>query len=140
MPTFQHFEIPVDDIERGQKSYKDVFRWTMQKWSNPADPSQDNFMFETNDEKGNKGIGGWLMKRQSPQQTVTNYVTVSSINEYTSKIKSTGGKIIMQRTEIPHMGYIMVFMDTEKICSDYTNQKKNNNLFFFYIYSTHKCN
>jgi predicted enzyme related to lactoylglutathione lyase len=113
MPTVQHFEIPVDDIDRAQKFYKDVFSWNMQKWSNPSDPSQEYFMFETSDEGGNKGIGGGLMKRQSPHQTVTNYVTVSSIDEYTSKVEQSGGKIIMPKTEIPDMGYILVFMDTE---------------------------
>lgn len=70
-------------------------------------------MFETSDESANKGIGGGLMKRQSPQQTVTNYVTVSSIDQYDSKIEQSGGKIIMQKTEIPNMGYILVFIDTE---------------------------
>jgi predicted enzyme related to lactoylglutathione lyase len=113
MPTVQHFEIPVDDVDRAQKFYEDVFSWNMQKWSNPTDPSQEYFMFETSDESGNKGIGGGLMKRQSPQQTVTNYVTVSSIDEYTSKVEQSGGKIIMPKTEIPDMGYIVVFMDTE---------------------------
>lgn len=113
MPTVQHFEIPVDDLERAQKFYNDTFSWSMQKWSNPSDPSQEYFMFETNDESGNKGIGGGLMKRQSPNQTVTNYITVSSIDEYTSKIEQSGGKIIMPKTEIPKMGYIVVFMDTE---------------------------
>lgn len=113
MPTVQHFEIPVDDVDRAQKFYKDVFSWNMQKWSNPADPSQEYFMFETTDEGGNKGIGGGLMKRQSPQQTVTNYITVSSIDEYTSKVEQSGGKIIMPKTEIPDVGYILVFMDTE---------------------------
>ncbi|WP_148685742.1 VOC family protein [Candidatus Nitrosocosmicus hydrocola] len=113
MPTVQHFEIPVDDVDRAQKFYKVVFSWSMQKWSNPTDPSQEYFMFETSDESGNKGIGGGLMKRQSPQQTVTNYVTVSSIDEYTSKVEQSGGKIIMPKTEIPDIGYILVFMDTE---------------------------
>ena len=55
-------------------------------------------MFETSDESANKGIGGGLMKRQSPQQTVTNYVTVFSIDQYASKIGQSGGKIIMQKT------------------------------------------
>ncbi len=113
MPTVQHFEIPADDTDRAQKFYNEVFGWSMQRWNNPADPSQDYIMFETKDDEGNKGIGGGLMKRQSPQQAVTNYVTVSSVDEYTSKIKQSGGKIVMQKTEIPDMGYIVVFLDTE---------------------------
>lgn len=113
MPTVQHFEIPADDVERCQKFYKNVFGWEMKNEISGANPGQDYWMFETQDENGNKGIGGGLMKRQSSQQTVTNYITVLSIDEFSSKVEQSGGKIIMNKTEIPDMGYIVVFMDTE---------------------------
>jgi predicted enzyme related to lactoylglutathione lyase len=70
-------------------------------------------MFQTLDEKGNTGLGGGLMKRQSPQHTVTNFITISSIEEYSSKIERSGGKIIMPKTEIPNMGFFAVFLDSE---------------------------
>ena len=53
------------------------------------------------------------MKRQSPQHTVTNYITVSSVDEYTSKLERAGGKVIIPKTEIPNMGFYAVFLDTE---------------------------
>ena len=53
------------------------------------------------------------MKRQFPSHTVTNYVTVRSVDEYTSGIEKAGGKIIIRKTEIKDMGYIVVFLDTE---------------------------
>lgn len=49
-------------------------------------------MFETKDDKGNNGIGGGMMKWIGPEHTVTNYITVSSIDEYSSKIKKSDGK------------------------------------------------
>jgi uncharacterized protein len=113
MPTVQHFEIPADDVERAIKFYKGVFEWTMQKLGNPQDPSKDYWFFDTKDENGNKGIGGGLMKRQAPEHSVTNYITVRSVDDYASKIEEAGGKVIMPRTEIPNMGFIIVFLDTE---------------------------
>ncbi len=113
MPTVQHFEIPADDVERASKFYTGVFEWKMQKLANPEDPSKDYWFFDTKDENGNKGIGGGLMKRQAPEHSVTNYITVPSIDDYASKIEEAGGKVIMPKTEIPKMGFILVFLDTE---------------------------
>ena len=113
MPTVQHFEIPADDVERASKFYTGVFEWKMQKLANPEDPSKDYWFFDTKDENGNKGIGGGLMKRQAPEHSVTNYITVPSIDDYASKIEEAGGKVIMPKTEILKMGFILVFLDTE---------------------------
>jgi predicted enzyme related to lactoylglutathione lyase len=113
MPTVQHFEIPADDVERASKFYTMVFEWNMQKLANPEDPSKDYWFFDTKDENGNKGIGGGLMKRQAPEHSVTNYITVPSVDDYVSKIEKAGGKVIMPKTEIPEMGFILVFLDTE---------------------------
>jgi uncharacterized protein len=113
MPTVEYFQIPADDISRAQEFYKKVFGWEMQKWNNSENSEQEYWMFQTKDEKGNPGLGGGLMKRQSPQHTVTNFITVSSIEEYSSNIEQSDGKIIMSKTEIPNMGFFAVFLDTE---------------------------
>ncbi|MDP8906985.1 MAG: VOC family protein [Thermoproteota archaeon] len=31
MSTIQHFDIPVDDLDRSQKFYNDVFGWDIKK-------------------------------------------------------------------------------------------------------------
>ena len=113
MPTIQHFEISADDVDRAQKFYKDVFGWTMQKWNDSEHPGQEYWFFETKDDKGNPGIGGGMMKRQDPSQAITNYVTVSSIDEYSSKIEQSGGKVMMPKTKVSDMGYIAVCLDSE---------------------------
>ena len=113
MPIVQHFEIPADDVDRSQRFYKEVFGWEMQKWNNPENPEKDYWYFETKDDKGNTGIGGGMMKRQSPEHTVTNYITVSAIDEYTSKLEQAGGKVIIPKTKIPDMGFYAVFLDSE---------------------------
>jgi uncharacterized protein len=113
MPTVEYFQIPADNINRAREFYKKVFGWEMQKWSNSENSEQEYWMFQTKDDEGNPGLGGGLMKRQSPQHTVTNFITVSSIEEYSSKIEQLGGKIVMPKTEIPNMGFFSVFLDSE---------------------------
>ena len=113
MPTIQHFEIAADDVARAQKFYKDVFGWTMQKWRESENPEQEYWFFETKDDKGRPGIGGGMMKRQDPSQAITNYVTVSSIDEYSSKIEQAGGKVMMPKTKVSDMGFIAVCLDSE---------------------------
>jgi uncharacterized protein len=113
MPTVQHFEIPADNISRAQEFYKKVFGWSMQKASNSENPEKDYWHFETQDDDGNKGLSGGMMKRQAPEHTVTNYITVSSIEQYQSKIEQHGGKIMIKKTEIPNMGFFTIFTDSE---------------------------
>jgi uncharacterized protein len=69
-------------------------------------------MYETEDENGNKGITGELMKRNI-LPTVTNYILVNSIDEYISKINKSGGRVTVQKTEIPNLGFYEMFLDSE---------------------------
>ncbi len=113
MPTVQYFEIPADDLERAQKFYKQVFGWNIQKWDDKENPEQEYYMFETRDDDGNPGLGGGMLKRQSPQHTITNYITVSSVDEYASKIEQSGGMVMMPKIKVTEMGYIAVCLDSE---------------------------
>ena len=113
MPAIEHFESPADDIQRAVGSYRDIFNWELEKWANPENPNMDYWFIKTKDEKGNLGISGGMMKRQSSDRKVTNYITVGSIDEYTIKITEKGGKIVIPKTEIPNMGYFTVFLDGE---------------------------
>nr|MBA3751141.1 VOC family protein [Nitrosopumilus sp.] len=108
----QHFDIPIDDLDRAQKFYNDVFGWDMKKVSNPVNPQVELWMCETEDLNGNKGITGGLMKRKS-LPTVTNYIAVLSIDECVSKIEQSGGKVTVPRTEIPNIGFFAMFQDSE---------------------------
>jgi uncharacterized protein len=124
MPTVQHFEIPADDVTRVQKFYKDVFGWEMKKEISGKNPDEDYYMFKTQDEKGNEGITGGMMKRQSPHHTVTNYITISSIDEYTTKIEHSGGKAIMPKMPVTDMGYIRIYIDSENNMFGLFEEKK----------------
>lgn len=125
MPVVEHFEIPVDNITRAQKFYGDVFGWKMQKWVDRKDPNLDYWGFETHDNEGNRGTTGGMMKRQGSDHTVTNYVEVSSIDEYVPKIVGNGGKIIEPRTDVDgHGTYTLIFLDSENNMFGLVESKK----------------
>jgi hypothetical protein len=109
MATICHFEIPVDDVERAKKFYSELFGWKIEKWSGPM----EYWMISTTDEKGEKGIDGGIMKRQNPQQPITCYFDVPSIKDYSDKVESLGGKIVVPKTAVPNVGYFAVCSDTE---------------------------
>ena len=72
MPTIVHFEIPSDDIERSKKFYNELFGWNIEKWPGLSE-GMEYWLISTVDDKGNKALGGGMMKRQSPQQHGINY-------------------------------------------------------------------
>ena len=118
MPTIVHFQIPVDDIERSKKFYNDLLGWKFDKFPSPAGSEampegMEYWMISTVDDKGNKAVGGGMMKRQSPQQGITNYFDVKSVQEYSAKVEQLGGKVLTPRTPVPGMGYFAVCTDTE---------------------------
>ena len=112
MPTIGHFEIPADDLDRAKKFYSDLFGWKIEKWDDPK-VGMDYLLINTTDSKGNKGLGGGLIKRRHPQHSVTDYVEVDSIDEYSNKVTKLGGRIVVPKTAIPTIGYFAVFLDTE---------------------------
>ena len=98
-----HFEVPADDVERAKKFYQDLFGWKIE----PAEGGYNLINV------GDPGPGGGMMARQAPGQGITVYINVESVDDYSKKIQSLGGTIIMPKTAVPTMGYFAVFMDTE---------------------------
>ena len=122
MPTIVHFEIPADDVEKAKKFYTDLFGWKIEKlsvtddsWLTSAATAQpmEYWIITTTDDKGNKALGGGIMKRQMPEHRVTNYIGVRSVDEYSSKVEKLGGKVIAPKHTVPGMGYFALCIDTE---------------------------
>ena len=128
MPTIVHFEIPADDIERSRKFYNDLFGWKIEKWpgiegendgggqqltSAATGQPMEYWIVTTTDDKGNKALGGGIMKRQMPEHRVTNYIGVKSVDEYSSKVEKLGGKVVAPKHAVPGMGYFAICLDTE---------------------------
>ena len=115
MPTIVHFEIPADDVERSKKFYSDLFGWKIEKFTGQTGGGEDMdyWMITTTDDKGNKALGGGIMKRQGPQQPIINHIDVKSVDEYSKKVQQLGGKVHVPKTAVPGMGYFAICLDTE---------------------------
>jgi predicted enzyme related to lactoylglutathione lyase len=76
-PTIVHFEIPADDLERARKFYSTLFGWKIER----MDAEMEYWMIsQSGDTSDKSSLGGGLMKRKDPQQSVLNYVGVPSID------------------------------------------------------------
>jgi predicted enzyme related to lactoylglutathione lyase len=112
MFTVVHFEIPADDVERAQKFYGELFGWKIEKF--PGTTPMDYWEIATGAEKGAMGLlGGGMMKRQAPQQQITIYIDVPSVDAYVDKVTKLGGRVCFPKTAVPGMGYFAVCLDQE---------------------------
>jgi predicted enzyme related to lactoylglutathione lyase len=109
MPTLVHFDIPVDSIDRAKHFYESLFNWKIEK----VPGEMPYFMIETTDLDGVVSIGGGMSERESPEQRITNFIGVSSIEEYVDKVETLGGEILQPITPIAGWGFLAVCMDTE---------------------------
>lgn len=101
------FNIPADDLKRAQKFYKSLFGWKISPFRGMKD-----FM-EINTGGPDASPNGGLTERHSKDETVLNYISVDSVDKFSTKIAKLGGKICMPKTAVPNMGYFAVCQDTE---------------------------
>jgi uncharacterized protein len=118
IPTIVHFEIPADDVARARKFYSNLFGWKIEKIEIKKDgETMDYWMISTssgeNSNEKSSHLEGGLIKRQHPQQPNLNYISVSSIDEYSNKVEELGGKVVLPKTEIRGYGFFAVCIDTE---------------------------
>ena len=109
MPTIVHFDVASDDLERAKRFYEALFNWEMES----APGMTDYYLIETTDLEGKRGVGGGLGKRGEPNQRITSYIGVDSVDDYSSKVKKLGGKVIQSKMTVPGWGYLAICMDTE---------------------------
>ncbi|HTL54201.1 MAG TPA: VOC family protein [Candidatus Limnocylindrales bacterium] len=103
------FEIAADNPERAKKFYSKLFGWKIKKM--PGSMSMPYWLIDTGG--ADASPDGGMMPRQSPQQSVTNYVIVASVEKAAAKVEQLGGKIIRPKAPVPQMGYFVVCQDTE---------------------------
>lgn len=101
------FEIPADNPERAKKFYGELFGWKIEKFSGMTD------YWHIDTGGGDDTPDGGLMARQHPEQPITNYVAVASVDESAAKVQQLGGKICKPKTAVPQMGFFVICQDTE---------------------------
>ena len=99
-----HFDIPVDDVEKARKFYTQVFGW---KFSKADMLGMEYWLINT----GSKEVGGGLYKKVKPNQVPANYAGVKSIDASMKKFQKAGGKIILEKMEVPKMGWVGMGLD-----------------------------
>ena len=108
-----HFAVHADDVERARAFYEAVFGWSFEAWGPP-----DFYLIHTGPES-DRGIHGALQKRQVPLiegQGVSAYecsISVSDVAAIAKAIGENGGEIVVPATEIPTVGTLVQFRDTE---------------------------
>jgi len=121
MPTIVHFDLPADDLERAKKFYEKLFDWKFNQVPMPT----PFYLIETKDLNGNPAVGGGMGKRRLPGQNSMNFIGVTSIEEYITKVKKLGGNIITPKTAAPGYGYLAVCVDTENNTFGLWQEDKN---------------
>ena len=106
-PTICWFEIPADDPQRAKKFYGSLFGWQIQKFPG----AEDYWHIDTG--SGDRTRDGGLILRKHPEQSNTNYVAVSSVEDAAAKVEKLGGTICKPKTAVPQMGYFVICQDTE---------------------------
>lgn len=102
------FEAPADDLKRAKKFYSSLFGWKFAKL--PASIA-DYWHIDTGGKDASPD--GGLMPRMHPEQSITIYVSVPSVDKAVAKVQKLGGTICKPKTAVPHMGYFAMCEDTE---------------------------
>ncbi len=107
MPKVVHFELSADDPKRAMKFYENVFGWKFQHWGD-----QKYWLASTGNEK-EMGINGAIQPRRPESAPVVNTISVTHLDESIKKIEENGGRVITDKMEIPNVGTMVYFEDTE---------------------------
>ncbi len=106
-----HFAIHADDVARAKVFYQQVFGWQFEGWGPP-----DFYLIKTGRET-DPGILGALQKRTQPVATGFNgyecSIAVEDVKRIEAEIVKHGGNVIMKPMEIPTVGVLIKFLDTE---------------------------
>lgn len=113
-----HFAVYADDLDRAQRFYAQVFGWRFSPWGPPG-----YFKIHTSD--GDPGVThGGLSERQTPLATTSGgdpgvnayrcSIAVEDADATIAAIETAGGRLHGPLLELPGIGKIQEFVDTEE--------------------------
>jgi len=103
-----HIEIPAKDNRAAGKFYGDLFGW---KIESDAMYNYVQFMAEGGPGGGFVEVGQSDAHVEYKTDSLLVYVSTDDIDATLAKVESLGGKILMPKSEIPHVGWWGVFSD-----------------------------
>lgn len=101
-----HFGFWSEEPDKLAAFYREVFDWKMNFLE-----QMDYHLIEASE----GGIGGGIMK---PQQgpwpgNMTFYIRVDDIENYKARVIEAGGKVVVERQEVPDVGTFALFADPD---------------------------
>jgi predicted enzyme related to lactoylglutathione lyase len=108
-----HFEIFASDVERARKFYEQVFGWSFEIGGPP-----DFYLISTGPERDPGLTHGLIAKRSGPAApgALNGFrctISVQSISDSMAAIQAAGGTIRGRMVDIPDVGKVAEFADTE---------------------------
>ena len=108
-----HFEIFASDVERARKFYERVFGWKFEVAGPP-----DFYLIVTGPDRDPGLKHGLIAKRsgpatQGPLNSFRCTISVHSITESMAAVEAAGGKLRSPIIDIPNVGKVVEFADTE---------------------------
>lgn len=107
-----HFEIHVDDMERGRSFYEKVFGWSFQKWGDV------DYYVITTGEEGTPGINGGMLPRQggSGDKVIgwVNTVGVDDLDKALAVVEENGGSIALAKQKMEGVGWVAYAKDPDE--------------------------
>ena len=107
-----HFAIHADDVERARRFYQAVFGWHVEAWGPPG------FYDIVTGDPDRPGIQGALHQRDEPltgggTRGFTCTVAVDDLTAIRERVTGNGGTITYVEIQIPTVGTLTQFLDTE---------------------------
>ncbi len=107
-----HFAIHADDVERARGFYEAVFGWRFEAWGPPG------FYNIVTGTEASPGIHGALHQRDETltgtgTRGYTCTVAVDDLDAIRRMVVANGGTIVYEEIEIPTVGTLTHFVDTE---------------------------
>jgi predicted enzyme related to lactoylglutathione lyase len=118
MDPVVHFEMPAEDRRRMSKFYTKAFGWK----TNQLGPEMGEYVLVTTTEVDENMMikkpgainGGFFQKTDDPESRYPSVVIqVDDLKKSMKKVEEAGGKIHGEPMEIPNVGWIVSFFDTE---------------------------
>jgi hypothetical protein len=112
MYELSHFAIQCDDVERAGRFYETVFGWKMSAYHGVG---SDEFQrIATAD---GKHVGAVQSRKFNPApQRILGFecsISVPDVEAATRNVELAGGTVLMRKTAIPGVGWIVKFLDSE---------------------------
>lgn len=108
----RHFAINADDTARAQRFYESVFGWRFNAWGPPG-----FWMIDTGTTAPEAPRGALQQRRTLIDGERMNgfecTIAVPDLHAVERTIVEQGGTLLMPRTTIPSVGYLLWFRDTE---------------------------